>query len=128
MESDLVVHGYFNFDSGRAAGEHFVQMRAMPTAVFASNDEMAAGVLQVAHERGVAIPRQMSIVGFDDTPVSREVWPAMTTVHQPIKSEEHPSELQSLMRISYAVLCLKKKYIKMITSLTSTNQIYNNGT
>src|SRR3546814_15393376 len=84
MESDLVVHGYFNFDSGRAAGEHFVQMRAMPTAVFASNDEMAAGVLQVAHERGVAIPRQMSIVGFDDTPVSREVWPAMTTVHQPI--------------------------------------------
>lgn len=94
IDAELVVRGHFNFDSGRAAGEHFVQMRAMPTAVFASNDEMAAGVLQVAHERGVAIPRQMSIVGFDDTPVSREVWPAMTTVHQPIS---HMSKQATLM-------------------------------
>src|SRR3546814_19519434 len=99
MESDLVVHGYFNFDSGRAAGEHFVQMRAMPTAVFASNDEMAAGVLQVAHERGVAIPRQMSIVGFDDTPVSREVWPAMTTVNQPISQMRKQATLMLLAAI-----------------------------
>lgn len=94
LDPDLVSAGRFTFESGRAAGEYFVGMAAMPTAVFASNDEMAAGVLQVAHERGLEIPRHLSIVGFDDTPVSREVWPAMTTVHQPIS---HMSRQATLM-------------------------------
>ncbi|MDP1698509.1 MAG: LacI family DNA-binding transcriptional regulator [Xanthomonadaceae bacterium] len=94
LESELVADGRFTFESGRSAGEYFVGMSAMPTAIFASNDEMAAGVLQVAHERGVDIPQQLSIVGFDDTPVSREVWPAMTTVHQPIS---HMSKQATLM-------------------------------
>lgn len=83
-EPELMAQGYFTFESGIAAGTYFCGMTQPPTAVFASNDEMAAGVLQVAHDNGLDVPADLSIVGFDDTPVSRAVWPAMTTVHQPI--------------------------------------------
>jgi LacI family transcriptional regulator len=55
-----------------------------PTAIFASNDEMAAGVLAVAHGLGLAIPEDLSVVGFDDVPLASQVWPALTTIHQPI--------------------------------------------
>lgn len=81
----LVFEGLFDSDSGRRAGEYFLEMQAPPTAIFASNDEMAAGLLQVAHERDWRIPEQLSIAGFDDTPLSRTVWPPLTTVHQPIR-------------------------------------------
>jgi len=83
-DPELVTQGYFTFESGVAAGHYFCGLSQRPTAVFASNDEMAAGVLQVAHDNGLQVPDDLSIVGFDDTPVSRAVWPAMTTVHQPI--------------------------------------------
>ena len=81
----LVCEGFFDSDSGRRAGEYFLAMHDPPTAIFSSNDEMAAGLLQVAHERNWRIPEQLSIAGFDDTPLSRTVWPPLTTVHQPIR-------------------------------------------
>jgi LacI family transcriptional regulator len=54
-----------------------------PTAVFASNDDMAAGVLLAAHELGIPVPQRLSVAGFDDTYIARIVWPRLTTVHQP---------------------------------------------
>ena len=84
-DQSLVIEGFFDSDSGRRAGEYFLAMHNPPTAIFASNDEMAAGLLQVAHERNWRIPDQLSIAGFDDTPLSRTVWPPLTTVHQPIR-------------------------------------------
>src|SRR3546814_9343813 len=88
-----------------------------PTAIFASNDDMAAAAVAVAHRRGVDVPGDLSICGFDDTPFATTIWPALTTIHQPIadmsraaRSEEHTSEFQSIMRSSYAVFCLKKKH------------------
>ena len=84
-EPALVFEGFFDSDSGRRAGEYYLAMHHPPTAIFASNDEMAAGLLQVAHERNWRIPEQLSIAGFDDTPLSRTVWPPLTTVHQPIR-------------------------------------------
>jgi len=81
----LVFEGFFDSDSGRRAGDYFLEMQQAPSAIFASNDEMAAGLLQVAHERNWRIPEQLSIAGFDDTPLSRTVWPPLTTVHQPIR-------------------------------------------
>jgi len=84
-DQTLVFEGFFDSDSGRRAGEHFLAMQHPPTAIFASNDEMAAGLLQVAHERSWRIPEQLSVAGFDDTPLSRTVWPPLTTVHQPIR-------------------------------------------
>jgi len=84
-DQTLVFEGFFDSDSGRRAGDYFLGMQQAPTAIFASNDEMAAGLLQVAHERNWRIPEQLSIAGFDDTPLSRTVWPPLTTVHQPIR-------------------------------------------
>src|SRR6185369_10414847 len=54
-----------------------------PTAVFASNDDMAAGALLAAHELSIPVPKRLSVAGFDDTYISRIVWPRLTTVHQP---------------------------------------------
>jgi LacI family transcriptional regulator len=55
-----------------------------PTAIFASNDDMAAGVLAVAHDRGINVPAALSVAGFDDTTLARTVWPPLTTIHQPM--------------------------------------------
>ena len=84
-DQTLIFEGFFDSESGRRAGEYFLAMQDPPTAIFASNDEMAAGLLQVAHEQRWSIPAQLSIAGFDDTPLSRTVWPPLTTVHQPIR-------------------------------------------
>jgi LacI family transcriptional regulator len=80
----LVAKGAFDFDSGQAAAIAFLDMAAPPTAIFASNDDMAAGVLAVAHGRGLHLPKALSVVGFDDTTLARTVWPPLTTIHQPV--------------------------------------------
>jgi LacI family transcriptional regulator len=56
-----------------------------PTAIFASNDDMAAGVLTVAHRRGLSVPGDLSVVGFDDTALASQLWPPLTTVRQPTR-------------------------------------------
>ncbi|MDE2410280.1 MAG: LacI family DNA-binding transcriptional regulator [Sphingomonadales bacterium] len=83
-EPALVTDGEFDFDSGVAAARMFLAMRERPTAIFAANDDMAAGVLSVAHELGIELPRELSVAGFDDTTLARTVWPPLTTIHQPM--------------------------------------------
>jgi len=78
-----VRQGYFVFESGLEAARELLTMHNPPTAVFASNDDMAAGVLQAAHGLGIPVPQRLSVAGFDDTYISRIVWPRLTTVHQP---------------------------------------------
>ena len=79
----LVVQGEFSFESGVAAAQTLLDLEDPPTAIFAANDDMAAGVIQVALERKLRIPQDLSVCGFDDTPMSQQVFPAMTTIHQP---------------------------------------------
>jgi LacI family transcriptional regulator len=57
-----------------------------PTAIFASNDDMAAAVICVARQHGLELPRQLSVVGFDDAPVATMVWPQLTTIRQPVRA------------------------------------------
>ena len=83
FEPALVQDGDFAFDSGLAAGHHLLALAHPPTAIFASNDDMAAGVLSAAHERGVDLPGALSVAGFDDTKLASMVWPALTTIRQP---------------------------------------------
>jgi LacI family transcriptional regulator len=78
-----VRQGYFVFESGLEAARELLTLPNPPTAVFASNDDMAAGVLLAAHELAIPVPQRLSIAGFDDTYISRIVWPRLTTVHQP---------------------------------------------
>ena len=80
-----VAQGEFSFESGVSAAQWLLDSAAPPTAIFAANDDMASGVSSVAQARGLQIPRDISICGFDDMPVSRQVFPTLTTVHQPAR-------------------------------------------
>ncbi|EJL33519.1 LacI family DNA-binding transcriptional regulator [Novosphingobium sp. AP12] len=84
-EPALVAPGEFDFDSGVAAARRFLKRARRPTAIFASNDDMAAGVLSVAHDMGLDVPRDLSVAGFDDTTLARMVWPQLTTIRQPTR-------------------------------------------
>lgn len=79
----FVFDGDFSFASGVRAAAAIFALRPRPTAVFASNDDMAAGVLYAAGERGVRVPEELSIAGFDDVDLARQVWPPLATVRQP---------------------------------------------
>lgn len=76
--------GAFTYRSGFEAAEILFEAQTDLTAIFASNDDMAAGVLAAAHRRGLEVPGRLSVVGFDDTETARSVWPSLTTVRQPI--------------------------------------------
>jgi LacI family transcriptional regulator len=83
FRDEYVKQGYFVFDSGLESGAELISMPEPPTAIFASNDDMAAGVLMAAHQRGLKVPDQLSVAGFDDAQIARLVWPRLTTVFQP---------------------------------------------
>ena len=82
---EWIRQGDFTFESGSRCMTELMSLRKCPTAVFASNDDMAAGALLVAHRRGYEVPGDMSIVGFDDIAMSQRLWPPLTTVRQPTK-------------------------------------------
>jgi LacI family transcriptional regulator len=84
LPRSLVADGQYTFESGVSASESLFDLASPPTAIFASNDEMAAGVLYAARLRGIQVPEQLSIIGFDDTPLTTRVWPPLTTVRWPI--------------------------------------------
>lgn len=81
-----VERGDFTFRSGSLIAAGILDSGHRPTALVCANDDMAAGALSVAHARQLDVPRDLSITGFDDTPVSEIVWPPLTTVHQPLKA------------------------------------------
>ena len=83
-EPSLVCEGSFDFESGVRAGNYLLDLPDRPSAIFASNDDMAAGVLAVAHGRAMNLPGDLSVTGFDDTTLARTVWPPLTTIHQPM--------------------------------------------
>lgn len=84
-DESLMADGNYRFDSGVEAGFALLQRKDRPSVIFASNDEMASGVLHAAHSLGVAVPGELQVVGFDDTATASHVWPPMTTVHWPIE-------------------------------------------
>lgn len=85
LDERLVKTGAYNFDSGVACAAELLDMENPPTAIFAGNDEMAVGVYFAARQAGISVPDQLSVVGFDDTPISARVWPSLTTVQSPIR-------------------------------------------
>ena len=85
IANELVEQGLNSFESGEACARKLLQIKPRPTAIFAANDDMAAGVMMVAHQMGIKIPADLSVAGFDDTPVAHQIWPALTTVRQPIQ-------------------------------------------
>ena len=85
LADSLVVEGAYTFDSGVAAGATLFGRADPPTAVFAGNDEMATGLYHAAREAGLSIPEDVSIVGYDDTPIAARMWPPLTSVRTAIR-------------------------------------------
>ena len=84
VDDELIAQGAFNHESGYAAGGRLLDLSDRPTAVFASSDEMALGVYEAARRRGLRVPDDLSVVGFDDLPAARWSSPPLTTVRQPL--------------------------------------------
>ncbi len=82
-DGKLVVEGDFTEEGGRKACLELLDAGARPTATFAANDLMAIGAMAALKERGVAVPQDLSVVGFDDIHLAAYTSPALTTVHQP---------------------------------------------
>lgn len=80
----LVAAGDNSFGSGEACAEELLRLERPPTAIFAANDDMAAGVLRTANRMGIDVPGQLSVTGFDDITLARQVDPALTTIRQPL--------------------------------------------
>jgi LacI family transcriptional regulator len=80
----LIAQGMFTYRSGLQAAESLLDCRDRPTAIFASNDDMAAAAVAVAHRRHLDVPTDLTVCGFDDTDFARSIWPELTTIHQPI--------------------------------------------
>lgn len=82
---ELMTQGDYRFASGQKAGRQLLALADKPTAIFSSNDEMAAGILHAANEAQISVPGQVELLGFDDTGTASFVWPPLTTVHWPIE-------------------------------------------
>jgi LacI family transcriptional regulator len=81
---ELITQGLFSYRSGLLAADYLLDLADPPTAIFASNDDMAAATVSMAHKRGLDVPRDLTVCGFDDTALASAIWPELTTIRQPI--------------------------------------------
>lgn len=95
----LIVPGFFVQTGGYAAAEKLLALPEPPTAIFAANDEMAFGAIDAAHSKGLSVPEDLSVVGFDDIAISSHIHPPLTTMRQPLRelSATAVSELMALI-------------------------------
>ncbi len=121
LDEVLVAQGYNSFESGEEAGRVLLALDVPPTAIFAANDDMAAGVMMVAHQQGLSIPGELSVVGFDDTPVAHQIWPSLTTVRQPIQAMAQKATDLLLKQ-------LKGKEVQLPASMLSSSLIRRDST
>ncbi|WP_343731923.1 LacI family DNA-binding transcriptional regulator [Duganella sp.] len=84
VPAERIAQGMFTYRSGLLAARELLGQKTRPSAIFASNDDMAAAAIAVAHGLHLQVPEDVAIAGFDDTPVAVTVWPELTTIHQPI--------------------------------------------
>lgn len=105
----ITARGNFTFRSGIECCERILAADSV-TAIMCANDDMAAGALLACHKRGLAIPGDLSVVGFDDTPVSDIVWPPLTTVHQPIKEVGRQAASALIRRIEIGAAAADQRY------------------
>ena len=83
-QPEMVASANLTYESGLAAANELLAISPRPTAIFASNDEIAAAIVSVAHRMGIDIPGQLSVAGFDDGPLALKIWPTLTTIRQPV--------------------------------------------
>lgn len=85
LDPELIIPGDYTFESGEAAGRKLLRSEKRPSAIFASNDYMAAGVLKVATQMKLRVPYDLSVAGYDDAPLAQRMWPRLTTIRHPVE-------------------------------------------
>ncbi len=100
LPRSMIAEGNYRFESGLIAAERLLDVVPRPTAIFSCNDEMAAGVIHAACQRGLTVPRDLSVIGFDDTPIAAHMWPPLTTVRWPIASMARSAALKLITGIA----------------------------
>ena len=83
LDDAIVLDGNFRFRDALSCAEQLLSLPDRPTAIFAANDQMAVAVIMVAARIGLKVPEDLSVIGFDNTPIARNIWPGLTTVAQP---------------------------------------------
>ena len=83
---DLVLDGDNSLESGQRCAEKLLSASSRPTAIFAANDDMAAGVIRVASQMGIKVPEELSVAGCDDIALAQILFPSLTTIRQPLRS------------------------------------------
>jgi LacI family transcriptional regulator len=119
LDEVLVEQGDNSFGSGEAAGRRLLELKVPPTAIFAANDDMAAGVIRAAALLGVAVPSQLSVAGCDDIALASQLCPTLTTIRQPLETmaehaalalirDSHKSEQPRGTDIVPATMCMRE--------------------
>ena len=85
VEPSLIIPGEYTFESGETAARKLLRLDNPPTAIFACNDYMAAGVMKVANQLKIRVPYDLSISGYDDSPLAHYIWPRLTTISHPVE-------------------------------------------
>ncbi len=99
LDKSLICQGLFTYRSGLKAAEQLLSLPNPPTAIFASNDDMGAATVAVAHRHHLDVPKGLTVCGFDDTEFSRSIWPELTTIRQPIAEMSRAAMLLLVRKI-----------------------------
>jgi len=86
VDERLIVSSDLSYEAGLAAAQDLLDRPDRPTAIVSSNDDMAAAVISVALRRGLDVPSQLSVTGFNDGPIAHKIWPPLATVRQPVST------------------------------------------
>jgi LacI family transcriptional regulator len=101
LPAHYVAEGAYTFESGAACAEQLLARSPRPTAIFAGNDETAAGVYRTAYLRGLRIPDDLTVIGFDDSPLASRLCPSLTTMHQPVREMGRMAAENLIAKISH---------------------------
>ena len=113
LPAEYIREGDYGFASGLNAGGALLGLRDPPTAVFAGNDIMAAGVMKAANQAGVAVPARLSVVGFDDSDIAGMVTPALSTIRRPLAEMARSATLRLLRMIGGADVAVDDERIDL---------------
>lgn len=111
FSAGVVAQGDNSVGSGEDCARRLLGLKRRPTAIFAANDDMAAGVLRVAAKLGIEVPGQLSVVGCDDISLARQIHPTLTTIRQPLAAM---AELAALSLIDDARSETPRKGIEIV--------------
>ncbi|MAP94943.1 MAG: LacI family transcriptional regulator [Ponticaulis sp.] len=120
LEEGMTQEAGYTFETGVQAADNLLSMSKRPTAIFAGNDEMAIGIYTSARKANLRIPEDLSIVGFDDTPMASRIWPLMTTVRLPIREMGREAARSLLDQLEGHSTKLSKRFMPEIVVRQST--------